>query len=292
MVVLLTQKRPYFSSSTWHSKQGAMRWVLCVACCVAAVGAKKGSKSPLSPASAFRRDLIDKSGPEQLERIKKLTAHQIECAGCEAVAQELEAKMTLGLHLGKASHKRAKAGVDKKKGGGSSLTDLATGSGGIERLDVLYSLCAGMLKYVPALLPTTDSMHFTKTREPPQGVTNDVYLSTQCDDLVEEHEDALLEVVRTSEPNAAAIKMGLKDMPKYELKQAVCVEATQKCTDESLMAISQGRINLMKDMEPSAVHDLVSKASASGMMGEGGGGVFSQPVETGGGDDVDEKDEV
>ena len=59
------------------------------------------------------------------------SAEQIDCAACEAVAQALEKAMSSGAHLGKDSRARPA----KTRGAGTS------GSGAVERMDTLYSVC-------------------------------------------------------------------------------------------------------------------------------------------------------
>jgi len=173
------------------------------------------------------------------------TPEQVNCAACEAVAQALEAAMATGKHLSKIGHKR--------KG---QRTDTQGGDGAIERMDLLFGVCDAMGKYVPAKLEKTSTLHFTSAGSTStsagssSGGRSEVtpVLTAFCQELVEQHEDALLETMRDALPiEVPEIMRSSAGLLRYELKEAVCVRATESCTDERLNAISFGRIALLDD---------------------------------------------
>jgi len=165
------------------------------------------------------------------------TPEQVNCAACEAVAQALENAMATGKHLSKIGHKR--------KG---QRTDTQGGDGAVERMDLLFGVCDAMGKYVPAKLENT--LHFTSAGSLSGGRSEFTQVLTAfCQELVEQHEEALLETMRDARP-VELPEIMMRSSPgllRYELKEAMCVRATESCTDERLNAISFGRIALLDD---------------------------------------------
>jgi len=159
------------------------------------------------------------------------SAEQIDCAACEAVAQALEKAMSSGAHLGKDSRARPA----KTRGTGTS------GSGAVERMDTLYSTCQQIGTYVPAKLETTQTIHFLDSRD--QSVKELVGLREYCEELVEAHEDAVLEVMRRAQPaeTAPSTKQSSGGHLRYEIKAEMCVEAAGRCSVEALADITDGR---------------------------------------------------
>ena len=162
------------------------------------------------------------------------TPEQIRCAACESVSQALEQQMSSGSHLGKHAHKRS-----KKK----STTDTSSGDGAVERSVMLSEVCDHMDGFVPDKLEDTKTMHFLK-RSP--GAGNQMGLRDYCEELVESHESDILETIREAKPvdlppSLVAMSKN-KGVLHYEVKSALCVAATARCTEERLLAISNGRI--------------------------------------------------
>ena len=143
----------------------------------------------------------------------------VQCAACEAVAQGLERSMATGKHLGKGAHKRMGDGTVKAASG--------KGDGAVERLEVLYSVCATLMDVFPAHLEHGDTFHFFY-KEGSGAKGHVAGLVEYCEELVEAYEAPLLETMRQASPIDVPKEMnvGNKGVLRYELKDAVCVRAT------------------------------------------------------------------
>jgi len=152
------------------------------------------------------------------------------CAACEAVARNLETKMARGHHL----------------------------TGEVERLAVLYEACDGDERNVPQpIKPGGDGgeeiLHYFQVSDELasqiKGSTDQFGLGEFCTVLLEEFEDELTAAVAAAKPVSSAVSAKMGGLAAgehrnlmYEMKQAVCVQATSSCSDDTLNRISNGRI--------------------------------------------------
>ena len=204
---------------------------------LAALGSVGGFSYTLTGAAAKLADELARLASSPDAKLKSTySSSQIECAACEAVAQGLEAAMATGAHLGKMGYKKSKKGFER--------TSDMTGDGAVERMEVLYGMCAKLQEYFPAHLDATETLHFMKV---PSGKFGGLSaLHEYCESFVEEREQQLLEVMKNAKPLELPPMMRKAGTLQYELKQQVCVEATNTCTADSLMRISNGRIGMAK----------------------------------------------
>ena len=152
------------------------------------------------------------------------------CAACEAIARTLEGKMADGEHHG----------------------------GAYQRETLLAELCKGIERNVPShqtalaageadvlqFFPMDESMaaRLREQGKHPEMVPN-FGLPAFCEAFLEEHEDALASTVMVDAEHRAkaAATAATAGRREYDLKAAVCVDMSGRCTAEQLERIVKRR---------------------------------------------------
>lgn len=153
----------------------------------------------------------------------------VACAACEAVARQVEDVMKNNQHK----------------------TD------DVMRLGLLMESCQGIENQLPIPMPPVEEggepvLHFgmdprklAELKRAKDGAVdlNKPGLGEFCDALVEEYEQELKTVMDTATPLSAVGQtlMG-KAVPRFELKEDICVRGTEMCSQEALNTISAARI--------------------------------------------------
>ncbi len=173
--------------------------------------------------------------PYTEESRDRFSTEEVQCAACEATARSLEYLMR----------------NDEHKGGVA------------QRWNLLVSVCDKIDQHVPTTLAALEeggkealsfwppSQEWLSTMKGKSWTPPMLGLREYCTVFVEEFEDELSEVMKNAEPVSAetmskASKMAhgilhdgnAADMPRYELKEATCTQATKQCSSDALNKIT------------------------------------------------------